>query len=205
MKIKKKLVAAMATCVAISCTSISALADVDSDMNNLIVPIKIESVDINTVNGFIAEVKYNPDDLVPVLCDNDLLGDDCYAERIVDKGYLTADKINEGTISVGWADKDSYDLSNGNVMANLRFKTNSDANNETTAINTKIYSLAKYSDAMYENEVEYSENYSIKRNSFSSDIVDTVESGDAVEIVDSTDVYNPDIIALPGVPPTNKE
>lgn len=189
MKLKKAM-AFVTTMLGISCLSINAMA-----AEQVILPIKAENV--STITGYIAEVTFNAEDLTPVLSGEDLLGDEQYAQSNLSSGYLSADLVEPGKLVIGWADKEQCDITRlGNLLANVVFNVNESTLNTETTVNTKLYQIASKPDVMYDDEITYSENFVIK---------DKIESGDAVEIVDSTDVYNPDIIALPGVPPTNKE
>lgn len=187
-KLKKTVVALLSTVMTISCVNISAFADIDvaDTGNKIVVPVKIDTSAMKTVNGFIAKVNYNPDDITPVLAGEDILGDESYASATVDRGYLVADKVDDGTIIVGWADKDFYSLENNNVMANITFEINPNSENKTTEINTTLHQVARYSDVMAdEDEYFYSDIYDLSTNIETSG--DNVESGSSVEIPDSTE------------------
>lgn len=194
MKLKKTAVALLTAAFTMGCINISAFADVEST-DKIIVPVKIDE-SMKTVNGFIATIEYNPDDITPILAGEDILGDESYAVSNVDKGYLTADKVSEGTIIIGWADGDFYSLEDNNVMANITFEVNPNSSNKTTEINTSLYQIARYSDVIDEDEYFYSDVYELNTNSNSneeetsnssvSDIIvsDDTESGSSVELVE---------------------
>lgn len=170
MTIKRAITALLSVTMALGCSTISVMADVNN-VDSINVPIIVDSSATNTVTGYIAEITYNPEALVPVLNDADVLGEDCYAINNINRGYLTADKIQDGTIIVGWADKEHYSLENGNVMANINFDVLPDAKydfrnseGEFTSVDTKIYQVARYPDIMLDTEFDYSENYKLNDN-----------------------------------------
>ena len=186
-KLRKTVVALLSTVFAISCVNMSAYADMETGSGNeIIVPVKIDTSAMSTVNGFIATINYNPDDITPVLAGEDILGDESYAVAVVNRGYLVADKVSEGTLIVGWADKDFYSLEDNNVIANITFEINPNSENKTTEINTTLHQVARYSDVMAdEDEYFYSDVYDLSTNSETSG--DNVESGLSVEIPDSVE------------------
>lgn len=186
-KLRKTVVALLSTVFAISCVNMSAYADMETGSGNeIIVPVKIDTSAMSTVNGFIATINYNPDDITPVLAGEDILGDESYAVAVVNRGYLVADKVSEGTLIVGWADKDFYSLEDNNVIANITFEINPNSENKTTEINTTLHQVARYSDVMAdEDEYFYSDVYDLSTNTETSG--DNVESGSSVEIPDSVE------------------
>ena len=187
-KLRKTVVAVLSTVFAISCVNISAFADMETGTGTeIVVPVKIDTSATNTVNGFIATIKYNPDDITPVLAGKDILGDGSYAVSNIDRGYLVSDKVSEGTLIIGWADKDFYSLEDdNNVIANITFEINSDSTNKTTEINTTLHQVARYSDVMAdEDEYFYSDVYDLGTNMSETDNGDNVESGSSVEMPDS--------------------
>ncbi len=193
-KLKKTVVSLLSAVMTISCVNISAFADMKTETGNkIVVPVKIDTSEMNTVNGFIATINYNPDDITPVLAGEDILSDESYAVSNVDRGYLVADKVSEGTLIVGWADKDFYSLEDNNVMANITFAINPDSENNTIEISTKLHQVARYPDVMAdEDEYFYSNVYDLSTiteesdNNIESNIIvsDDIESGSSIELVE---------------------
>lgn len=186
-KLKKTVVALLSAVFAISCVYSTAFADMSSS-SKIVVPVKIDTETMSTINGFIATINYNPDDITPVLAGEDILGDESYAVSNIDRGYLVADKVSEGTIIVGWADKDYFSLEDNNIIANIEFEINPDSENKTTEITTTLHQVARYSDVMAdENEYLYSDVYALGTNLSEPDNGDNVESGSSVDIPDTTE------------------
>lgn len=208
MTVKRKRIIAtlLSMAMVLSCNTINVLADVNN-VDSINVPITMDTTNTNTVTGYIAEITYNPEALVPVLAAADVLGEDCYAINNINRGYLTADKVQEGKIVVGWADKEHYDLESGNVLANIMFDVLPDAKcdfrnseGEFTTVNAKIYQVARYPDIMADGEYSYTNNYKLNDNyAHNFTIADNTESGSSVYVEDIITGYEENNIDAPPV------
>ncbi len=174
-------------------TTTESAVDIVASDGEIVFPIEFDTSTMSTVNGYIATIKYDPADVTPVLSESDILGDECYAVSNIDRGYLVADKTEDGTLVVSWADKEfySFDEEGNSVMATVTFEVNPDTENETTEISATLSEVARYSDVMAtENEYFYSKVYDLteytSETTESDDVIipDDVESGDSIELLE---------------------
>lgn len=187
MKLNRVLTAILGTAVTISALGANAHADAEAK-ESITVPVAIDTDFTSTITGYAAEINYNADVLEPVISGSDILGEDCYAENVTLRGYLTADKVSDGTLIVGWADKEAYDLSQNNIVSNIRFRVISADKAEVstddgkaTTVTQRIYQAAKYPDVMLEGEYTVSEDYVVS-SSGSIKTDDDVLSDEAAEV-----------------------
>ncbi|MDO4301979.1 MAG: cohesin domain-containing protein [Clostridia bacterium] len=172
MKFKKITALLTTSMLTLSCIASVKAADVQ-------VPIEFDTALSSTISGYCAEITYNPEQVSPLLISSDVLGEDCYAENAVGRGYLTADKVEDGKIVIGWADREHYDMSEyGNILANINFTVLDDTATEIT-VETKFYQVARYPDIMLDSE--YNCTVAVQLPAVNTD-ADEIISSSAVEI-----------------------
>lgn len=188
MKLRKVLTTILGTAVTVSALGASTQADAEAE-KNITVPVAIDTEFTSTVTGYVAEINYNADVLEPLVAGSDILGEDCYAENVISRGYLTADKVSDGTLIVGWADKEAYDLAQNNTVSEITFRVISAESAEVstdegqaTTITQRIYQVAKYPDVMQEGEYTVSEDYLVSSDEGIKTDEDDVISDEAAEV-----------------------
>ncbi|MCD8215503.1 MAG: hypothetical protein LUC97_07685 [Clostridiales bacterium] len=138
-------------------------ADENSD-SSITVSLSLKNSELTTLNGYIAEISYNPEAIIPTICGTDVLGQNLYAENALDIGCITT-HLESGKLTIGWANSDYVSLDTDTVLADITFSVIPDGDftvNEfgTFAnVETTVYQIARYSDIMYDGEFTYSENH----------------------------------------------
>lgn len=194
MKLKRLILASLATTLSLSVIANATTRTTD----NVVSTISIDnSSGLETVAGFVAEIKYDAKALVPHLLGIDLLDDDLYANKLIDKGILSADLVagddGNNTIVVAWADRKETELSDTSNFANITFDVldNPECDGDgCTTISTKISNISTSRDTMAEDLIiEKSNKFAIVQ------VNDSTESGSSIE-VDTDDVESGSAIAI---------